>query len=101
MPTINGKRIDEFTPMHARRARISASIELSRDLSQTQFGQLLSHSRTAVARWENGTRNPTPGMKFILMKLVEEPEFIKVVAGFTGETNAETLRDNVTDGSAS
>ncbi len=101
MPTVNGKRIDEFTPLHAARARNAAADWLCRRVTQTEFAKMLGYSRNTVACWENGTRNPDPGIKAILMMIVESPSFIGNVLKFTGGFDAQATRDRHTIGSSS
>jgi len=93
MPTINGKRIEEFTPLHAARARSAAGDWLCRKVTQTEFAKMLGYSRNTVVCWENGTRNPDPGVKALLMMVIESPSFIGNVLKFTGGLDAQTTRD--------
>ena len=93
MPTINGKRIDEFTPLHAARARRAAGVWLDRSITQTEFAKMLGYSRNAVVCWENGTRKPDPGVKALLMMVIDVPSFINDVLIFTGGLDVQTTRD--------
>jgi len=96
MPTINGKRIEEFTPLHAARARKAAGEWLCRKVTQTEFAQMLGYSRNSVVCWENGARNPDPGIKALLMMVIESPSFINNVLSFTGGLDVQATRDRHT-----
>jgi len=98
MPTINGKRVDEFTPLHAARARKAAGEWLCRKVTQTEFAKMLGYSRQTVVCWENGTRNPDPGIKALLMMVIESPSFINNVLSFTGGLDVQATRDRHTTG---
>ena len=96
MPTINGKRIEEFTPLHAARARKAAGDWLCRKVTQTEFAKMLGYSRNSVVCWENGDRNPDPGIKALLMMVIESPSFIGNVLKFTGGFDVQATRDRHT-----
>ena len=46
MQTINGKKVEEFTPRTVSRARRAVSRYLDRDITQTEFAKMLGYSLT-------------------------------------------------------